>query len=85
MPRYIIFGAGAIGSILGAVLHRSGQDVVLVGRGSHVEAIRKEGLRLVSEGVPRRIKVSATEDFRGIIFSTEKLCGGERTSVFQLL
>ena len=66
MPRYIVFGAGAIGSILGAALHRSGQDVVLVGRGSHVQAIRKEGLRLMSEGVPRRIKVSATEDLRAI-------------------
>ena len=51
MPRYIVFGAGAIGSILGAALHRSGQDAVLVGRGPHVQAIRKEGLQLMSEGV----------------------------------
>ena len=66
MPRYIVFGAGAIGSILGAALHRSGQDAVLVGRGSHVQAIRKEGLQLISEGVLRRIKVSAIADFRGL-------------------
>jgi 2-dehydropantoate 2-reductase len=66
MPRYIVFGAGAIGSILGAALHRCGQDVVLVGRGSHAQAIRKEGLRLMSEGVLRRIKLSAIEDVRGI-------------------
>jgi 2-dehydropantoate 2-reductase len=65
MPRYIVFGAGAIGSILGAALHRSGQDAVLVGRGPHVQAIRKEGLQLMSEGVPRRIKVSVIEDLRG--------------------
>jgi len=65
MPRYIVFGAGAIGSILGAALHRSGQNAVLVGRGSHVQAIRKEGLQLISEGVLRRIKVSAIEDLRG--------------------
>jgi len=64
MPRYIVFGAGAIGSILGAMLHRSGYDVVLVGRGSHVQAIRKEGLQLVSQGVLRRIKVRAVEDLR---------------------
>ena len=64
MPRYIVFGAGAIGSILGAALHRSGQDAVLVGRGPHVQAIRKEGLQLISEGVLRRIKVSAIDDLR---------------------
>jgi 2-dehydropantoate 2-reductase len=62
MSRYIVFGAGAIGSILGATLYRSGQDTVLIGRGSHVQAIRKEGLQLMSEGVLRRIKVSAIED-----------------------
>ena len=66
MPRYIVFGAGAIGSILGAALHRSGQDAVLVGRGPHVQAIRKEGLQLLSEGVRRRIKVSAIADLRGL-------------------
>jgi len=66
MPRYIVFGAGAIGSILRAALHRSGQDAVLVGRGPHVQAIRKEGLQLMSEGVPRRIKVNAIEDLRAI-------------------
>lgn len=64
MPRYIVFGAGAIGSILGAALHRSGQDVILVGRASHAQAIRNEGLQLISEGVLRRIKVSAIEDVR---------------------
>ena len=66
MPRYIVLGAGAIGSILGAALHRSGQNVVLVGRGSHVQAIQKEGLQLVSEGVLRRIKVNAVGDLRAI-------------------
>jgi len=62
MPRYIVFGAGAIGSILGAALHRSGQNAVLVGRGPHVQAIRKDGLQLMSEGVLRRMKLSAIED-----------------------
>ena len=66
MPRYIVFGAGAIGSILGAALHRSGQDLVLVGRGLHVQAIQKEGLQLMSEGVLRRIKVNAVGDRRAI-------------------
>ena len=44
--RYIIYGAGAIGSILGGHLCRSGADVVLVGSQAHVRAIRRRGLTL---------------------------------------
>src|SRR5207247_4215818 len=50
MARYIIYGAGAIGSILGAGLYHTGQDVVLVGRGRHVEAIRRHGLQTEGRG-----------------------------------
>ncbi|MBM3801738.1 MAG: 2-dehydropantoate 2-reductase [Acidimicrobiia bacterium] len=66
MPRYIVFGAGAIGSVLGASLYRCGQDVVLIGRTPHVEATRRDGLQLISRGVLRRIKVSATESLRDL-------------------
>jgi 2-dehydropantoate 2-reductase len=44
--RTIIFGAGAIGGVIGARLHRAGKDVVLMARGRHLEAIRESGLRL---------------------------------------
>jgi 2-dehydropantoate 2-reductase len=44
--RVIIFGAGAVGSILGGRLHQGGADVVLVARPAHVEAITTDGLRL---------------------------------------
>ena len=66
MPRYIVFGAGAIGSIVGAALHRSGQDALLIGRGPQVQAIRKEGLRLISGGIVRRVKVNVAEDLRAL-------------------
>jgi len=46
--RFIVYGAGAIGSIIGGHLHRAGQDVVLVGSERHVDKIRAEGLRLVT-------------------------------------
>ena len=62
MARYIIYGAGAIGSILGAGLCHTGQDVVLVGRGRHVEAIRRHGLQLRAEGRLRRIKINAVDN-----------------------
>src|SRR2546423_15644570 len=44
--RYVIYGAGAIGGSLGATLHRSGQEVVLVARGRQLEALRTSGLTL---------------------------------------
>jgi 2-dehydropantoate 2-reductase len=53
--RVVVFGAGAIGSLLAAYLDRSGQSVLLVGRPAHVHAVRESGLRLEGqiEGVFR--------------------------------
>jgi 2-dehydropantoate 2-reductase len=46
--RFIIYGAGAIGSTVGGHLHRSHHNVVLVGDPEHVHLIRQRGLRLVT-------------------------------------
>ena len=44
--RFIVLGAGAIGSIIGGRLARSGHDVILIGRPAHVAAINSDGLRI---------------------------------------
>lgn len=44
--RFVIAGAGALGSILGAHLSRAGHDVTLVARGRRAEQIRTNGLVL---------------------------------------
>ena len=41
----VILGAGAIGSLFGAHLYQK-NDVTLVGRKSHVDAINQKGLRI---------------------------------------
>ena len=46
--RIIIYGAGAIGSVIGGHLWRNGQEVVLIGRPGHVEAIKQHGLNLIT-------------------------------------
>ncbi|MET9853212.1 2-dehydropantoate 2-reductase N-terminal domain-containing protein [Streptomyces sp. NPDC006450] len=46
--RYIIIGAGAIGATIGGRLAESGNQVVLVARGPHAEALRTNGLRLTT-------------------------------------
>jgi 2-dehydropantoate 2-reductase len=43
-PEYLIYGAGAIGSILGGFLHKIGRPVTFVGRGEHFRAISEIGL-----------------------------------------
>jgi 2-dehydropantoate 2-reductase len=42
----LIAGAGAIGSILGGMLHEAGHDVTLLGRRAHMDAIARTGLRI---------------------------------------
>lgn len=46
--RLVVFGAGAVGGVVGALLHRAGHDVVLIARGEHLAAIQRDGLRLES-------------------------------------
>ncbi|TDC54586.1 ketopantoate reductase family protein [Jiangella ureilytica] len=45
---FVIYGAGAIGGVLGARLHSAGFDVRLIARGEHLAAIRSRGLRVES-------------------------------------
>jgi 2-dehydropantoate 2-reductase len=44
--RFIIFGAGAVGGVVGARLHQAGADVTLIARGAHFQAVREVGLTL---------------------------------------
>lgn len=43
--RFIIYGAGGVGGVIGAELFKAGVDVVLIARGEHLEAIQTRGLR----------------------------------------
>ena len=57
--RYIIIGAGAVGGTIGGRLAESGRDVVLVARGAHLEALRRDGLRLLTPDSDLRLPVPA--------------------------
>jgi len=48
--RICIYGAGAIGGYIGALLSLSGIDVTLVARGPHLQAMKKNGLKIISDG-----------------------------------
>jgi 2-dehydropantoate 2-reductase len=48
--RYIVYGLGAIGGTVAALLAQSGADVAGVARGPHLDRIRADGLQLLRPG-----------------------------------
>jgi 2-dehydropantoate 2-reductase len=46
--RFVVYGAGAIGGVIGGRLAEAGHDVALVARGAHFEALRRDGLTIES-------------------------------------
>jgi 2-dehydropantoate 2-reductase len=60
--RFIVYGAGAVGGVVGALLTEAGEDVVLIARGLHAEAIRRSGLRVESPVGSRVVRAVVTED-----------------------
>jgi len=46
--RFAVLGAGAIGAYVGASLARGGADVTLIARGAHLEAMKRNGVRVMS-------------------------------------
>lgn len=44
--RLVILGAGAIGGVVGGLLAHAKRDVLVLARGAHLEAIRRDGLRV---------------------------------------
>ncbi len=63
--KFCIYGAGAIGGYLAVGLAASGQDVCVIARGAHLEAIQKRGLKLrLSDGGEQTVQVPASDDPR---------------------
>ncbi|MBC6467845.1 2-dehydropantoate 2-reductase [Actinomadura alba] len=60
--RVAVVGAGAIGAYVGAALDRAGVDVQLVARGAHLEAIRRDGVRVLSPRGDFTVHPPATDD-----------------------
>lgn len=62
MTRISIYGAGAIGGYLGVQLALTGVDVTLIARGAHLEAMQKQGLKLLIDGEERLAHPRCTAD-----------------------
>lgn len=53
--RFAVIGAGGVGGFFGAMLVAGGEDVMFTARGSHLEAMRSDGLRVTSPGKSLRV------------------------------
>ena len=62
--KICIFGAGAIGGYLGVQLAQAGADVSLVARGAHLEAMRKNCVRLLKDNEETVARPVCTNDPR---------------------
>ena len=60
--KVCIFGAGATGGYIGAQLAQAGVDVSLVARGPHLQAMRRNGLRLQKDGQELVVHPTCTDD-----------------------
>jgi len=61
--KICVVGAGAIGGLVGVKMALAGEDVTLIDVGSHLDAIRKNGLKVISpdgtEEVARDLKATS--------------------------
>jgi 2-dehydropantoate 2-reductase len=64
--RVAVVGAGAVGCYYGGMLARAGVPVTLIGRPVHVEAIRRDGLRLSSAASDEHVAVDASTDVAAV-------------------
>ncbi len=60
--RIAVMGAGGVGGCIGALLVRAGNDVSLITRGEHLEAIRANGLKLIRPSEEFVVEVNATDN-----------------------
>ena len=60
--RVAVIGAGAVGCYYGGMLARAGVPVTLIGRPVHVEAMKREGLRLTTAALDEHVALEASTD-----------------------
>ena len=47
--KYLVVGAGGVGGMISAALALSGADVAVIARGAHLDAIKNNGPRIISD------------------------------------
>lgn len=67
--RYVVYGAGAVGGVIGARLHLAEIPTTLVARGEHLARIRAEGLVLDTAEGRRTAHAPATDTAAEVVWT----------------
>jgi 2-dehydropantoate 2-reductase len=62
LVRIAVVGVGGVGGYFGGRLARAGEEVHLIARGEHLEAIRRDGIRVRSVAGDFEVRAPATDD-----------------------
>lgn len=68
---YVVYGAGAIGGVVGGRLFQAGLDVTVIARGPHLEALRARGLRIESPAGSATVPIPAVGHPGEVDWSTD--------------
>lgn len=60
--KICIYGAGAVGGHIATRLAQAGEDITVIARGSHLNAIKKNGLKLLVEDEIINVRLKATDN-----------------------
>lgn len=69
--RFIMLGAGGVGGVIGGRLFQHGYEVVLIARGTHLDAIRSAGLRLEDPDASVALMVPAVDSPAEVSFGPD--------------
>ena len=69
--KVIIYGAGAIGCVVGGLLALTSQEVVLIGRPGNMQAIREEGLQLITPAGKRNVRLPVVTSISRLSFESD--------------
>ena len=81
--KVAVMGAGAVGCYFGGMLARAGHDVTFIARPQHVEAIRRDGLRMETRTFDEQVRLNAVTDASGaqgadlVLFSVKSMATEE--------
>jgi 2-dehydropantoate 2-reductase len=71
--KVAIVGAGAVGGVIGGRLAAAGHEVSLIARGAHLEALRRDGLKLVDHAAGRTLALRLPADESPAAFGAQDL------------
>jgi 2-dehydropantoate 2-reductase len=70
---YVVYGAGAIGGVVGGRLFQAGFDVTLIARGRHLDMLVARGMRIESPEEVATLRIPAVGHPRGVDWSIDQV------------